>query len=87
MQSLQLTDLNEKLISRLKKLKKRNNTLEKELASINERLKIEKLLREHSIIRHVGVQTDPPRGAWRVVKQPPPPENKGTDENKKTIER
>ncbi|XP_072169303.1 uncharacterized protein [Diadema setosum] len=85
----QLTDLNEKLVSRLKKLKKRNNALEQELASINERLKIEKLLREHSIVRHVAVQTEPyPRGSWRVIKQPQSlPQGKSKEaENQKTID-
>lgn len=85
----QLTDLNEKLISRLKKLKKRNDALEKELASINERLKIESLLREHSLVRHVGIQTDPhPRGGpWRpVTKQAPPPPSSKENDNHKTID-
>nr|XP_054748640.1 centrosomal protein of 290 kDa-like [Lytechinus pictus] len=83
----QLTDLNEKLMHRLKKLKKRNDALEKELSSINEQIKIENLLREHCKIRHVGVQTElHPRGSWRVIKQPPPQTKTQEDNSQKTIE-
>lgn len=37
---------NERMVKKLKKLKKRNNELENEMKSITDRLKIEQLLRE-----------------------------------------
>ncbi|XP_071785444.1 uncharacterized protein [Asterias amurensis] len=83
-----LSAQNEKMMKKLKKLKRRNTSLELELRDINDRLQREKLLRDHIHNRSVGVQTDPPgyRSSYlKPLQRIPPANNKQdkTDEQKR----
>eukprot|EP00075_Anas_platyrhynchos_P018616 XP_027307869.1 centrosomal protein of 290 kDa-like [Anas platyrhynchos] len=55
---LQLTDENERLLKKLKKLQTRNKELEKNLAQVQEKLRLQQLMRDYVTSRDVQVQTE-----------------------------
>ncbi|KAJ8041172.1 hypothetical protein HOLleu_11911 [Holothuria leucospilota] len=79
-----LTDENNQLIRKLKKLKKRNNTLEEELREINEKLKFENFVKENTLKVHTCTQTDVPGYKPLVVRPKPTNQqlNKKDDQQK-----
>lgn len=79
-----LTDENNQLIRKLKKLKKRNNTVEEELREINEKLKFENFVKENTLKVHTCTQTDVPGYKPLVVRPKPTNQqlNKKDDQQK-----
>lgn len=63
-----LTDENEVLIRKLKKLKKKNNALEEELRDINQKLKFEEFVKHNTLRVSVCTQTDVPGYKPLVIK-------------------
>ncbi|XP_071824567.1 uncharacterized protein [Apostichopus japonicus] len=82
-----LTDENEQLIRKLRKLKKKNNVLEEELRDINEKLKFEEFVKHHTLTISVCTQTDLPGYKPLVIKSKQvSKQQKHTDEQKKQID-
>ncbi|XP_077982488.1 uncharacterized protein LOC144437422 [Glandiceps talaboti] len=82
----QLTEENQRISRKLKKVRRRNADLERKLTDINDKLKLERVLKEYVTTRNTAVQTDPP--GYQPYKRPlrQPAEQKSdrqSDENER----
>ncbi|XP_070575494.1 centrosomal protein of 290 kDa-like [Ptychodera flava] len=63
-----LTEENQRITRKLKKLRRRNAELERQLTDINDKLKLERVLKEYVTTRNTAVQTEPP--GYQAYKRP-----------------
>lgn len=66
-----LTSENDQLRKKIKKLKRENGVLEKDLREIRDKIKLQEMMRQYVTTRDAQVQTDPPKHLFHGIYNPP----------------